>query len=180
MKNFNSFAELAAANGTPVYQPFTTNTVNAMADVVTFNEGSALAVFNAWDKIKEIPYKWLNGTRNFTIHKTDDGTYQLTYVVPMTGSYQGNFGMEQAYRKSANLDALVRFGEKQAQQWEASGGLPGDRYILDKTRFSEYDQDLDTYAKMAGIVVFESGASMPKDKFDEKYPNGASNVVAGV
>jgi len=37
MQTFNSFAELAAANGTPVYQPFTANTSNARTDVVTAN-----------------------------------------------------------------------------------------------------------------------------------------------
>ena len=37
MQNFNSFAELAAANGTPVYQPFTANTDNARTDTVTNN-----------------------------------------------------------------------------------------------------------------------------------------------
>jgi len=52
MQNFNSFSELAAANGTPVYQPFTVNTANARADVITNNVMDTDAA--KFERIKEL------------------------------------------------------------------------------------------------------------------------------
>ena len=62
MQTFNSFSELATANGSPVYQPFTnTGTANVRTDVVTNNvlpgmEQELAAVEDAIKKAQRLAY----------------------------------------------------------------------------------------------------------------------------